>query len=63
MRTADKWQDYRIIDTSDGMKLESWGGRILSRPDPQVIWKTEKRSPLWDNAHARYIRSDKGGGS
>ena len=21
MRTADKWQDYKIIDTSDGMKL------------------------------------------
>ncbi len=62
MRIADKWQDYKIIDTSDGMKLESWGGKILSRPDPQVIWKTEHKTDLWDKADAVYHRSKKGGG-
>lgn len=62
MRIADKWQDYIIIDTSDGMKLESWGGKILSRPDPQVIWKTEHKTDLWEKADAVYHRSKKGGG-
>ncbi|SDA16229.1 23S rRNA (cytosine1962-C5)-methyltransferase [Ruminococcus sp. YE71] len=62
MRIADKWQDYKIIDTSDGMKLESWGGKILSRPDPQVIWKTEHKTDLWEKADAVYHRSKKGGG-
>lgn len=33
MRIADNWQDYKIIDTSDGDKLESWGGKTLVRPD------------------------------
>ncbi|MBQ3970105.1 MAG: class I SAM-dependent methyltransferase, partial [Clostridia bacterium] len=26
------------------------------------IWNTERRNPLWRNAHARYIRSNTGGG-
>ncbi len=62
MRVAENWQDYRIIDTSDGMKLESWGGKILSRPDPQVIWKTPHKTELWEKADGIYHRSNKGGG-
>ncbi len=62
MRIAEGWKDYRIIDTSDGDKLESWGGRLLVRPDPQIIWKTTHKSPLWNNAEAVYHRSAKGGG-
>ncbi|WP_124098045.1 class I SAM-dependent methyltransferase [Ruminococcus sp. Marseille-P6503] len=62
MRIADKWQDYKIIDTSDGDKLESWGGKVLVRPDPQIIWKTPRKTDLWDKADAVYHRSSKGGG-
>ena len=32
------------------------------RPDPQVVWKTEKQSPLWAKADAIYHRSNQGGG-
>ena len=63
MRTAADWTDYRLIDASDGMRLESWAGKTLSRPDPQVIWKTERRNPLWNGCDAVYHRSDRGGGS
>lgn len=62
MRIADNWQDYKIIDTSDGNKLESWGGKTLVRPDPQIIWKTPRKTDLWDKAYAVYHRSSKGGG-
>lgn len=62
MRIADKWQDYKIIDTTDGEKLESWGGKILVRPDPQIIWKTDRKSGLWNKADGVYHRSGKGGG-
>lgn len=62
MRIAENWTDYRILDTSDGEKLESWGGRILVRPDPQIIWKPEKNAALWNKADAVYHRSEKGGG-
>lgn len=63
MWTADKWQDYTIIDTSGGEKLEIWGGYSLIRPDPQVIWNTEKKNPLWRRADASYKRSSSGGGA
>lgn len=63
MRTADRWTDYRLIDASDGMRLESWAGKTLSRPDPQIIWKTPKENDLWRSCDAIYHRSDRGGGS
>ena len=62
MRTPEFWKDYELLDCSDGERLEKWGNIILIRPDPQVIWKTEKNNPFWKNAHARYIRSNSGGG-
>ena len=62
MRTADNWKEYRILDTSCGEKLESWGGHVLVRPDPQIIWKSPKRSDMWQKADGVYHRSDKGGG-
>ncbi len=62
MRADNKWQDYKLLDATDGFRLESWGGVILVRPDPQVVWKFEKKSPMWEKAHAVYHRSSKGGG-
>lgn len=63
MRVSDLWKDYELIDCTSGERLERWGDIILIRPDPQVVWKTEKKSPLWNNAHARYIRSSSSGGA
>ncbi len=62
MRLTEYWKDYELIDTSDGERLERWGDIILIRPDPQIIWSTGKNNPLWRQAHARYHRSNKGGG-
>ena len=56
------WKDYELIDTGSGEKLERWGDMILIRPDPQVIWESERKNPLWKKADARYIRSNTGGG-
>ena len=62
MWIADKWKDYEVIDTSGGEKLERWDKYILLRPDPQVIWNTEKKNPAWKKLNAHYHRSAKGGG-
>ena len=61
MRAA-QWQDYELIDTLDGERLERWGDILLIRPDPQIIWSGEKKDPRWGQAHARYQRSSSGGG-
>ena len=63
MWTANNWEDYELIDTSCGRRLERWGEYTLVRPDPQVIWKTEEKNPLWRKANGIYHRSNKGGGS
>lgn len=62
MRIADCWQDYCLIDTSEGERLERWGNVTLIRPDPQIIWKCSHLAKEWNNANARYIRSASGGG-
>jgi len=63
MRLADRWKDYELLDASDGERLERWGNITLIRPDPQIIWKTPRRHPMWNKADARYVRSASGGGS
>lgn len=61
MFVASGMQDYQLYDTGEGMKLESWAGIWLSRPDPQAIWK--KQFPgKWEKAAAVYRRSSAGGG-
>ena len=53
--------EYKILDTKNGMKLESWNGVKLLRPDPQIIWTKDKKD-IYSNVDAKYIRSNKGGG-
>ncbi len=63
MLVADQWKDYEVLDASGGEKLERWGKYILIRPDPQVIWQTERKAAGWRKPNAHYHRSSKGGGA
>ena len=63
MKIAENWQDYKIIATGDGYKLERWKGVVLLRPDPQVIWKSQIDLFSYPGINAVYRRSDKGGGA
>lgn len=36
MFLANGWQDYEVIDTSGGEKLERWGDYTLIRPDRSI---------------------------
>ncbi len=60
---SKNWQEYELLDASDGERLERWGKYVLIRPDPQIIWHGEKRHPLWKKADAAYHRSSSGGGA
>ena len=54
--------EYKLLDTSDGMKLESWNDVTLLRPDPEIIW-SDKQEELYNNIDAKYDRSNTGGGA
>ena len=56
------WEDYTVIATGDGYKLEDWGGVKLLRPDPQVIWKTPVDMDNYKGLAGKYLRSETGGG-
>ena len=56
MWIADGWKEYQVLDASGGEKLEKWGDYVLLRPDPQVIWNTEKKIPEWKKLNAHYHR-------
>lgn len=62
MWIADNWNEYEVLDTSSGEKLERWGDYLLVRPDPQVIWNTPKNNPGWKKKNGHYHRSSQGGG-
>ncbi len=51
--------EYKIIDSGDKRKLESYKGYIMDRPDPQALWP-KKLSKEWDKVDARFDE-DKGG--
>lgn len=59
----DSWIDYELLDATEGERLERWGEYILIRPDPQVIWHSPRRHPMWKKPHGVYRRSKSGGGS
>jgi len=56
------WQDYELLDSGDGYRLERFGKYILSRPDPQIIWKKKLSDQEWNKADAIFERTtyDKG---
>lgn len=49
IRSPSGWKDYQLIDSGNGQRLERFGGVILVRPDPQVIWKPKLTKADWDD--------------
>lgn len=62
MFVSDAWRDYELIDASRGERLERFGSYVLIRPDPKVLWESDKRDRRWDHPDARYLRANTGGG-
>lgn len=60
--TTSGWDDYELIDSGDGKRLERFGKYVLVRPDPQIIWKPLKDQTTWLKADAVFekIGMDKG---
>ena len=44
--------EYSLLDSGLGMKLERFGAFVLSRPDPQAIWNKSLSEEEWGKADA-----------
>lgn len=54
------WNDYQLIDSGEGEKLERFGKFMLIRPEPQAIWKKVLSHAEWSKlANARFDREQK----
>jgi 23S rRNA (cytosine1962-C5)-methyltransferase len=52
LQAAPDWQDYELVDSGDGYKLERYGKYLLKRPEPEAIWKPALPEKTWRGAHA-----------
>ncbi len=51
-------KDYELLDSGDGEKLERFGQVVLSRPDPQALWRKHLDEKDWKKADASFSRSE-----
>lgn len=51
------WDDYALVDSGDGRKLERYGQALVVRPEPQCLWSAA-RPELWDRADAVFDPTD-----
>ena len=59
---VQKSQDYELIDSGNGEKLERFGKFVLSRPDPQALWEKGLGKEAWSKADAVYAKDDEKAG-
>ncbi|HZZ88293.1 MAG TPA: class I SAM-dependent methyltransferase [Caulobacteraceae bacterium] len=51
MRTSE-WDDYALVDSGGGRKLERFGRHMVVRPEPQCLWRPGLPEQEWAGAHA-----------
>ena len=50
--------DYELLDSGDGRKLERFGKYVLARPCSQAMWRPSKSAAEWERADASFDRED-----
>ena len=50
-----KWNDYALLDSGDGQKLERFGSCVTCRPEPKALWRPSLSNGEWEKmAHVRF---------
>ncbi len=48
------WDDYELLDSGEGAKLERYGPYRFIRPEHQAVWQRNLPSSEWEAAHATF---------
>lgn len=51
---ARDWNDYELLDTGNGLKLERFGSYTFVRPEHQALWRPSLAPALWQAADAEF---------
>ena len=49
---APEWDDYELLDSGGGAKLERYGPYTFARPEHQAVWRPALPKERWQAAHA-----------
>ncbi len=55
--TENGWQNYALLDSGNGQKLEQFGQVRVSRPEPQALWEKSLPESEWARADATFINA------
>jgi len=60
---SPQWEDYELVDSGNGQKLERYGPYEFIRPEPQAMWRPALKEKRWQSAHAVFqpTREESGG--
>ncbi len=54
---SPNWNDYELLDSGDGMKLERFGPYTFARPEVQALWRQTLAAQRWQAANAFFVTS------
>lgn len=55
--TSPAWEDYRLLDSGNGRKLEQIGPYRLIRPEAEAVWSPMMNEAEWGKASAEFVPS------
>ena len=55
--TSPDWEDYELLDSGGGQKLERYGPYTFVRPEHQAIWSPSLPKARWGAADAVFVPS------
>jgi 23S rRNA (cytosine1962-C5)-methyltransferase len=50
--TSPDWQDYELLDSGAGARLERYGAYQFMRPEHQAVWARSLPASQWEKSHA-----------
>lgn len=57
---SEGFEDYELLDTGEGEKLERFGKYIFVRPFEDAVWKKSLAKDIWLKADGKFVSSKKG---
>ena len=56
------WQDYELLDSGSGEKLERFGAYVLARPEPKALWDKSLPQSEWNRLSHTHFKPGAGFG-